>query len=296
VTTDLVLLGLLAGLGLLLVGAGCRRRASLNTDLRRYGGGSVINVVDTRRNPLTLERFGTSLERLAVSADRGARHACDLAVTGRTLERHSTVVAVSTILGVMAPIALAGALSAAGSHLPAEGVLLVSGLGGMAGTTIPIWELRRSAGKERERFLHGFSCWLELVALAQAGGMGIESALEAACRVSPDAAFVRIRQALDHARHSGATPWAELGLLGSELGIDELSELAASLGLAGVEGARIRVSLTAKSDSLRRRQMSEAESRANSTTERLFLPSILLMGGFLIFILYPAGVGLTKVL
>jgi hypothetical protein len=39
--------------------------------------------------------------------------------------------------------------------------------------------------------------------------------------------------------------------------------------------------------------MSRAESRANSTTERLFLPSIVLMLGFLVFLMYPAGVSLA---
>ena len=87
-----------------------------------------------------------------------------------------------------------------------------------------------------------------------------------------------------------------MGRLGAAIGVDELDELAASLALAGTEGARIRSSLTAKSASLRRRRMSEAESRANSTTERLFLPSIILMVAFMVFLMYPAGVSLANVL
>ena len=42
--------------------------------------------------------------------------------------------------------------------------------------------------------------------------------------------------------------------------------------------------------------MAEAKARANSTTERLFLPSIVLMLGFMVFLMYPAGVSLTHVL
>jgi hypothetical protein len=42
--------------------------------------------------------------------------------------------------------------------------------------------------------------------------------------------------------------------------------------------------------------MSAAAARANSTTERLFLPSIVLMIGFLIFVMFPAGVSLAHVL
>jgi tight adherence protein C len=158
-----------------------------------------------------------------------------------------------------------------------------------------LW-LRRAAAEARLGWLHSFSCWLELVALAQAGGMGIESALQAASRVANDPAFTRIAQSLDVARHSAGTPWDELARLSGLLGIDELGELAASLGLAGLEGARIRTSLQAKSASLRRREMAEALSRANSTTERLFLPSIVLMLGFMLFLLYPAAVSLGHVI
>jgi hypothetical protein len=70
-------------------------------------------------------------------------------------------------------------------------------------------------------------------------------------------------------------------------------DLAASVRLAGTEGARIRSSLSAKSASLRRRQTADAQSRANATTERLFLPSIVLMFGFVVFLIYPAGATLS---
>jgi tight adherence protein C len=39
---------------------------------------------------------------------------------------------------------------------------------------------------------------------------------------------------------------------------------------------------------LRRHEQADAESAANATTERLFLPGALLLLGFLVFIGYPA--------
>ena len=90
---------------------------------------------------------------------------------------------------------------------------------------------------------------------------------------------LRIRRTLDRARHAGRSPWDGLGRLGDGVGGGGLEELAASVRLAGTEGARIRSSLTAKSASLRRRQMADAQGRANATTERLFLPVIVLMIG-----------------
>ena len=77
-------------------------------------------------------------------------------------------------------------------------------------------------------------------------------------------------------------------MLGVDLGVSELEELAAAVGLAGQEGARIRSSLAAKASTARRHELAEAESEANTVTERLFLPGVLLLTGFILFIGYPA--------
>jgi Flp pilus assembly protein TadB len=300
-TTDLALLGLFAGLGVVLVVAGmASRQTSLVSEMSRYDPAAMLAGGSGRRDPADTRRalvaIGSSLDRLVESLTRTSRRAQDLAVTDRTIERHAVTTATATMLGITTPVVVAALLATVGWHLPALAVIVLASLGGTAGIAVPTVELRRSAKQARARFLRGFSCWLELVALAQAGGMGVESALDAAGRISPDAAFSRIRHSLDRARRSGTTPWEEMGRLGSEIGVGELDELAASLGLAGIEGARIRSSLRAKSASLRRRQMSAAESHANSTTERLFLPSIILMVGFMVFLMYPAAASLANVL
>jgi Flp pilus assembly protein TadB len=300
-TTDLALLGLCAGLGLVLVLAGVTpRRTSLKSEMRRYDPSSMLAGSAEARDDASvrsaLVTIGSALDRLVASLTRASRRSQDLAITDRTLERHAVTIATATLLAITLPFVLAGLLSAAGWRLPVVAVATLAGLGAVAGIAVPTVELRRTASHARERFLRGLSCWLELVALAQAGGMGVESALEAAGSISSDEAFSRIRHALERARRSGTTPWQEMARLGSEIGVEELDELAASLGLAGVGGARIRSSLTAKSASLRRRQMSDAESRANATTERLFLPSIILMLGFMVFLMYPAGVSLANVI
>jgi Flp pilus assembly protein TadB len=299
-TTNFVLLGLFGGTGLVLIVAGLMRRIPrLADEMRRYGrpagrAGQESPRRDWRMNTLTT--VGRWLEHLGASEERAGRLSRDLAITNRTHDRHLVVTAVAALTGVLAPIVLAGAFVAMGWHVRALAVLVLAGLGALGGLAVTTVELRQSASRARERFRRELSCWLELVALAQAGGMGVESALEAAGRISPAPGFARIRQALERSRHSGVTPWDELGRLGSAIGIDELDELAASLGLAGSEGARIRASLRAKSESLRRHQMSAAQSRANSTTERLFLPSIVLMIGFLVFIMFPAGVSFAHVM
>jgi tight adherence protein C len=129
--------------------------------------------------------------------------------------------------------------------------------------------------------------------LSLAGGMGVESALIAAAEIGDGHVSRRIARALALSRDSGETPWSALDRLGRELGIGELNEIAAAVSLAGSEGARIRSTLAAKAASIRRHELADAEAEANALTERLFLPGVLLMVGFLLFIGYPAYARIT---
>ena len=65
------------------------------------------------------------------------------------------------------------------------------------------------------------------------------------------------------------------------------------MSLAGTEGARIKSTLAAKAASIRRHELADAEADANTISERLFIPGVLLLIGFLIFIGYPAVARLT---
>jgi len=74
----------------------------------------------------------------------------------------------------------------------------------------------------------------------------------------------------------------------AELGVPELRELAASVALAGEEGAVVGASVAAKATALRTRALAEAEAAAESASERMALPTVMLLVGFVIFIGYPA--------
>jgi len=102
------------------------------------------------------------------------------------------------------------------------------------------------------------------------------------------AGFVLPDLGIHAARLARDTPWSALERLGDELGVAELGELAASVGLAGAEGAKVRASLGAKASSLRSHQLAEAETTAQAATEKMSLPVVLLFAGFLCFIGYPA--------
>jgi Flp pilus assembly protein TadB len=144
------------------------------------------------------------------------------------------------------------------------------------------------AEQRRQAFAHALSCVLDIVAVSLAAGKGVEGALEAAAEAGDGWAFGEMRRALLEARLAGETPWSGLARLGSELGVNELNELAASTSLAGDEGAKVKQSLLAKGRSLRARTMTDMQAAAESSTERMALPIVMLMVGFLMFIGYPA--------
>ena len=82
--------------------------------------------------------------------------------------------------------------------------------------------------------------------------------------------------------------WQEFAELGRRTKVRELTELAATISLAGSEGARIRASLEAKASAMRTRRLTEADGAAQAATERMSLPVVVLFAGFLTFIGFPA--------
>ena len=84
------------------------------------------------------------------------------------------------------------------------------------------------------------------------------------------------------------SPWECFTELGERLSVDELSEIAASVQLAGEQGARVKRSLTAKAAALRGQQMARVEAEAQAATERMGVPTVLMFVGFMALLGYPA--------
>ncbi len=218
----------------------------------------------------------------------GSRVGRDLRVIGRPPEVHAAEKVALGLFGlVLAPATIAmlalGGVQA-GWAVPVWAAIVLAVIGFFA----PDLGVHAEAERRRRDFRHALAAFLDLVVIALAGGAGVEGALADAADTGSGWAFTRIRQALEDARVTREPPWVSLGALGEELGIDELGELAASAALAGTEGAKVRASLAAKAASLRSHQLAEAETDAQSATERMSLPVVLLFAGFLIFVGYPA--------
>lgn len=233
---------------------------------------------------------GAPLSRLAAALGlslTGTRR--DLAVTGQPLERHMAEKVGLALFGLLLAPGAAATLAAVGVRLPLA-IPLWAALGlAIGGFVLPDLGLRGDATALRGEYRRTLGLILDLTVVSLAGGAGVEGALtDAAASAGQGVAAARLHQALEEARLRREPPWTALGRLGEELSVPELVELAASLGLAGTEGARVRPSLTAKAASLRAHELTETEAAAQSATERMSLPVVMLFAAFLVFIGFPA--------
>jgi tight adherence protein C len=282
------------GAGLFLVLRGLfPRRPSLAESLARLRQlPEPEPLAETGREGGTTARIGWPLGRLLARAGPAwlvpTKVRADLAICGRSPERQLAEQASLAIFGVLLIPAFSAALLLGGIDLPLAAPVWLSLCCGVAGFVLPDLGVHAEAARQRRDFRHALSSFLDLVVVALAGGAGVETALHDAAAVGTGWPFAAIGRALETARRSRETPWSALGRLGAELGINELSELAASLALAGTEGARVRSSLSAKALSLRAHELSDAEGAEQATTEQMSLPVVLLFAGFLCFIAYPA--------
>ena len=216
----------------------------------------------------------------------GLRH--DLALLGRPLELHLAEKAGLALLGLLLAPATAALMALGGARLPAAVPAWAALALAASGFAAPDLGVRVEAAGRRQDFRHALSSFLDLTVIGLAAGGGVESALEGAASVVQGWSGGQLRQALAAARLRREPPWAALGQLGADLGVGELEELAASVSLAGTEGAKVRAALAAKATSLRAHLLAEAEAGAQAASERMSLPVVLLYAGFLLFLAFPA--------
>lgn len=288
-----VVLGLVAGIGCIGAVRGVRSTVPSLESIVRSGGRPFRTSVPKGGPPGLVARvgqagLGTDLSARLRTGPRWESMQCALAITGQTPEQVVGRSIVGLGLGLVLPPALWAAAAACGVSAPLLAPVILTVVLVPAAGCLPVATLLSEASRRRHHVRTVVASYVDLVVLSLAGGVGIEGSLVAAAEISPDWAARRIARSLSLARDTGEPAWEALQALGAELGVTELMELAASLQLAGTEGARVRQSLAAMAASLRRHEQAEAESAANATTERLFLPGALLLVGFLLFVGYPA--------
>jgi tight adherence protein C len=287
--------GGIVGLGVLFIVRGLfpprPRLVDALAELRTLPPAHPLVVMDDLAVGFTA-RFGSpiarALRRMGMGDGTFASVRHNLAILERSPERHLAEKVTVGIFGFFFVPVVAGLLALDGAHLPLVLPIWGAICLGVVGFFIPDLGVHTEASSRRAEFRHGLSAYLDLVVISLAAGGGIETALGDASDVGDGFAFVRLRRVLDDARLAHLAAGEAFGRLGSELGIDELVELSASLALAGAEGARVRSSLQAKAISMRAHELAEAETSDQAATERMSLPLVLLLAGFMVLIGFPA--------
>jgi Flp pilus assembly protein TadB len=309
--TAIVLAGAVAGIGLFLLvvalqpaqtrGAGApaalarmdQERAKLRQTAvavrERERQASELPATENRL-VLRLEPAGLALRRQmdAIGVHLPPSMRSDLMLTSRSVETHLAMTLLGAGVGLVLPLLYGGLLTTLIPGLPATTPFFLALFGLVAGGLLPTAQLSAKAKVRRRDFRHVVGSFLDLVALNLSGGRGVPEALTSASSISDGWAMVQIRDSLEIARLQGVTPWAALGELGVQAGVTELRDLAAALELVADDGAKVRESLAARAASLRRRELADAEGRAQARSQSMLVAQLLLAVGFLVFLLYPA--------
>jgi Flp pilus assembly protein TadB len=204
------------------------------------------------------------------------------------MEQHAAEKLATALIGFLLPTLVVVLVAAAGASVPIGIPLAVAVVLAIAGSFLPDAAVHSEAEKRRQEFREALSVFIELTSLGLAAGSGPEEAMAEASRIGRGWAFAQLRRALEVTKYSRETSWTALARLGQELGIAELEEVASSIGLAEDKGARIRESLAERAESMRRARLAEAEGRARRDSQRMSLPVVLLLLGFIVFLAYPA--------
>jgi len=311
--TEIVLAGALAGLGLFLLGLAWQRPqargagapaalARMDLERRRMHEGTIAARDRRRRQPgepgqaaeselvIRLEpagrRIRRQLEFAGIPLPPSLRS--DLSLIGRPVETHIAMSLLGMILGGVLALLLGTMVTTLLFRLPLTTPLIITIIGVVIGGLLPTAQMASRARVRRRDFRHAVGSFLDLVALNLSGGRGVPEALNAASSISDGWAMVRIRDCLEIARLQGITPWIALGQLGDEAGVAELRDLSAALELVADDGAKVRESLAARAASLRRRELADAEGRAQARSQSMLVAQLLLAIGFMIFLIYPA--------
>jgi tight adherence protein C len=287
-------MGAVTGLGLfLLIVAVVPRRASLGRQIAAFDAArpavsrAARRAADGRESEVT-RRLGRALA--AFCAEQGWQFPslrANLSLIGKSFENYLATKVLLALLGFLAGPLFLLTLSAAGFRVP----VIVPVWFGLALAAVffflPDLEVKQKADARRRDFRHAIGAFLDLVSMNLSGGRGVPEALMAASEIGSGWALWRIRDALANARISGQTPWQALGLLGEEVRVEELRDLAAALSLVADDGAKVRESLSARAASLRRRELADLEGQAGEKSQSMLVAQMLLCAGFLIFLTYP---------
>ena len=219
----------------------------------------------------------------------------DLALTGRELEVVFGRKIVAAVAGFLLALAvLIGGQFTAGLPLPPGSPLVLASLVAAGFFFLPDLEARQQAVTRRDDFRRAFGAYLDLVALEMAGSAAPAQAMTSAARVGAGWPMALLRDTLFRATRSGRDQWAALTDLGERIGVAELRDLGALVRLVEHDGARVRLTLSARAATMRRRELADAEGKAAERDVSMRLAQLVVCAGFMVFLAYPAIVNVMS--
>lgn len=211
----------------------------------------------------------------------------DLRIMHRTGDEQAALIATYAFLGfAFAPVVAFGG-RVVGLPIPLVIPMWLSLAGAALGVLLAIKDVKPAARKRRRAFSHALSAFCDVCGMSLAAGRGVESSIEAAAHAGTGWPFVEIQSALRAGYVRGETPWDALARLGNDADLDDLTEFASAISLAGEGGAAIKELVGSKARTIRDRLTSDVERTAASTTERMGIPATFLLLGFIVFLGFP---------
>ena len=233
------------------------------------------------------QRLTRSVEESGAAAALSRTIHKDLRVVGMTPGEYVLRRVVWAVGAGLMPPVMAALASAAGVGVPPYLATLGALAFGFLGWFVPAVTVRSGAKARREDFTYALSAFVDLLTVALSGGLGVDEALERCAAVGQGWAFGEIRRSLALAQLHKEAAWDGLARLGRDLGVRELEELAASVTLAGKDGSRVTSSITAKAKAMREHAQSRVEAGANTASELMSLPLMVMLLGFVLFVAFP---------
>jgi Flp pilus assembly protein TadB len=240
-------------------------------------------------SPETVDaRIGATLRRLPIVERSLGSLRADLRILHKDPNEAAAQLVVYALGGFLWPLVVSGGGLLMGIPIPWMVPLWLAVAGAGAALFLPYRQLRERAAVARTAFGHALSAYCDVCAMAMAAGREVYAAMFEAAAAGQGWAFDEIRDAVQHGFLAGEKPWDSLVALGQDLGVDDLTELGATIALAGGEGAAVRDTVASKARSIRERLVTDAEKKAGAATERMAIPGAMVLIGFLWFLTYPA--------
>lgn len=251
--------------------------------LRRPAGSTTGDDRDA------LGRLGGAVAGAATRFPRLVPTHAQFALVGRRPEQHALWLVFAASAGFVAPAVLLAALQRAGLLGLGWSVPAIGALGGaVLGPVVVHTATVARATTITDDLRYQTSAYLDVVTMLLAGNTGYEGALEQAAHAGDGRLFVELRRRMRESGARGASLTEALQRTGTELGLDELEQVAATATLSASEGAPVARTLAAKCATLRAALATEQEREARLRTSRLTTPIVGMALVFMGLVIYPA--------